>query len=80
MDGPEIIMLIVIVVPCTATMDGPEIIMLSKQDRERQLSYAITYMWHLKKMIPMNLFTKQKKTHTHRKQTYGYQWREVGEE
>ena len=29
----------------------------------------------------MNLFTKQKQTHTHRKQTYGYQglpWRSSG--
>ena len=24
-------------------------------------------------MIQMNLFTKQKQTHRHRKQTYGYQ-------
>ena len=24
-------------------------------------------------MIPMNLLTKQKETHRHRKQTYGYQ-------
>ena len=29
-------------------------------------------MWTLKKMIQVNLFTKQK-THRHRKQTYGYQ-------
>ena len=26
-----------------------------------------------KKMIQVNLFTKQKQTHGHRKQTYGYQ-------
>ena len=39
-----------------------EIIILSevKSDRERQLSYDITYMWDLKKMIQMNLFRKQK--------------------
>ena len=30
-------------------------------------------MWNLKKMIQMNLFTKQKQTHRFRKQTYGYQ-------
>ena len=30
-------------------------------------------MWHLKKMIEMNLNTKQTRTHRHRKQTYGYQ-------
>ena len=45
----------------------------SKSDRERQISYDIAYMWNLKKMIQMNLFTKQKQTHGHRKQTYGYQ-------
>ena len=42
-------------------------------DRERQISYDITYMWNLKKMRQMNLFTDQKETHRHRKQTYGYQ-------
>ena len=34
-------------------------------------------MWNLK-MIQMNLLTKQKQTHSHRKQTYSYQgesWR-----
>ena len=45
----------------------------SKPDRERQISYDITYMWNLKKMIQMNLFSKQKQTHRPKKQTYGYQ-------
>ena len=45
----------------------------NKSDREKQISYDITYMWNLKKMIQMNLFTKQKQTHRHRKQIYGYQ-------
>ena len=36
-------------------------------------------MWNLKKMIQMKLFTKQKQTHSHRKQTYGYQRGKVGE-
>ena len=31
-----------------------------------------TYMWNLKKMIQMNLFTKQKHTHRLRKQNYRY--------
>ena len=31
-----------------------------------------------KKMIQMNLFTKQKQTHRHRKQTYRYQRGEAG--
>ena len=35
----------------------------------------ITYIWNLKKkkMMQMNLFTKQKYTYIHRKQTYSYQ-------
>ena len=32
-------------------------------------------MWSLKKMIQMYLFTKQKQTHRHKKQTYDYQRR-----
>ena len=44
----------------------------SKSDRERQISYDIAYMWNLKKMIQMNLFTKQKQTHRLREGTYGY--------
>ena len=50
-----------------------EIIVISKPDRERQVSYDITYMGNLKKMIQMIFDTKQKETHRHRKQTYGYQ-------
>ena len=45
----------------------------SKSDRERQISYDIAYMWNLKKMVQMNLFTKQKYSHRCRKQTYVYQ-------
>ena len=60
--------------PLAATWMDLEIIILVKSGRERQL-YDILYMWNLKKqkMIQMNLFTKQKQTHRHRKQTYGYQ-------
>ena len=45
-----------------SNMDGPRDYHTkwSKSDRERQISYGITYMWNLKKMIQMNLFTKQK--------------------
>ena len=39
---------------------------------ERQISYDITYMWNLKKMIQMSLFTKQKPMYRIQKQTYGY--------
>ena len=35
-------------------------------------------MWNLKKMIQMNLFTKQKQTHRLRERIYGYQGGSVG--
>ena len=58
-------------------MDGPRDCDTerSKSDREIEILYDISYMWNLKKMIQMNLFPKQKQTHSHRKQTYGYQKR-----
>ena len=40
--------------------------------RERQVSYDITYMQDLKKIMQMNLLTKLKQTHRHRKQSDGY--------
>ena len=45
-----------------SNMDGPRNyhIKWSKSDRKRQISYDITYMWNLKKMVQMNLFIKQK--------------------
>ena len=57
-----------------SSMDGPRDYHTkwSKSERERQIPYDITYMWS-KKMIQMNLFMKQKQTHRHRKQIYGYQ-------
>ena len=44
-----------------SNMDGPRDYHTKwcKPVRERQMSYAITYMWNLKK-IQMNLYTKQK--------------------
>ena len=50
-----------------------EIITLSDVS-QRQIPYDIIYMWNLKKMIQMNLLTKQEQTHRPWKQTYGY-WR-----
>ena len=38
----------------------------SKSDRERQI-YDIPYMWNLRSMIQMNLFTKQNQTHMRNK-------------
>ena len=55
-----------------ATWMDLEIVILSEPDRERQISYDIAYMWNLKKMVQVNLFTKQKLSHRCRKQTYGY--------
>ena len=60
------------IMPFAATWMDLEIVILSEV-RQRQISYDITCMWNLKKMIQMNLHTKQKQTHRHRKQTYGYQ-------
>ena len=52
-----------------ATWMELEIIILSQVSQtEKELSYDITYMWNLKKLIQMNLFTKQKQTDRHRKQ------------
>ena len=46
-----------------------EMIKLSEVSQTRQISYDITAMWNLK-IIEINLLTKQKQTHRHRKQTY----------
>ena len=45
-----------------ATWLDLESIILSKV-RQRQIQYHVTYMWKLKKMIQINLLTKQKQTH-----------------
>ena len=42
----------------------------SKSDREGETSYAIPYMWNLKRN-DTNVLTKQKETHRLRKWTYG---------
>ena len=51
-------------------MDGPEMNILRKV-RERQASYRVSSMRNLQRMIQKNVFTKQKQTHRHRKQTCG---------
>ena len=71
------------IMPFVATWMDLEVIILSevKSGRERQISHDVSYMWNLKKkMIKMNLFTKQKQTHRLQKQTYGYQRGKVGGE
>ena len=57
------------IIPFAATWMGLEIIILSEV-RKRRLD--IVYM-ESKKMIQMNLFTKQKYTDRYRKEIYGYQ-------
>ena len=59
------------ILPFAATWMDLKNIILSEVS-QRQILYEITYMWNLK-IIQMNLFTKQKQTHRHRKQSYGYQ-------
>ena len=46
--------------------------------RQRQVSYDITSMWNLKNE-EIDLFRKQKQTHRHRKQTYGYHRGKAGQ-
>ena len=35
-------------------------------ERQKQISYINTYMWNLKKLVQMILFTKQKQRHRQR--------------
>ena len=58
--------------PFAATWMDLEIIILRESSQENKYQH-ITYIWKLEKIIQMNLLTKQKKTHRHRKQTYSYQ-------
>ena len=67
------------IMPFYSNMGGPRDYH-TKSDRERQISYNITYMWNLKEVIQMKISTKQKQTHRYREQAYGWQgWRGVGE-
>ena len=60
--------------PFVAMWMGLEIIIASEESqKEKDKYHRILLMWNLKKMIQVNLFPKQKVTHRHRKQIYGYQ-------
>ena len=60
-------------IPFAATWMDLEIIILNKvRQRKTNIIWYHLYV-ESKKMIQMSLFTKQKKTHRHRKQTCGYQ-------
>ena len=59
--------------PFAATWMDLEIIILSEASHtDRDKYHDITYMWNLKNDTN-ELIAKQKQTHRHRKQTYGYQ-------
>ena len=57
------------IIPFAAIGMDLEIIILSQSERERQILYAIIYLWNLN--CDTNLFTEQKKTQSLREQTYG---------
>ena len=57
--------------PFAATWMDLEIIILSEVSQTQKDKYHL-YV-ESKKMVQMNLFSKQKQTRRHRKQTYGYQ-------
>ena len=62
--------------PFAATWMDPEIITLSEVSQKRQTNIIWYHLYvesKKKKTKHTNLFTKQKETHRHSKQTYGYQ-------
>ena len=64
------------IMPFTALWIDLEIVILSEvSQRKTNIIWYHLYV-ESKKMIQMNLFTKQKYTHRHRKQTYDYQDRD----
>ena len=62
------------IMPFAATWMDLEMIVLSKISQTEK-DNTMRYHLHVetKKMIPMNLFIKQKQTHRHRKESFGYQ-------
>ena len=58
--------------PFAATLIDLEIIIISEVSQTgKDISYDMAYMWTVKRIL-MKLFTKQKQTQVHRKETYGY--------
>ena len=58
--------------PFAETWMDLEIIIAKVNKLEKHKQHTISLMWNLKKKIQINLFTKHKQTHRHRKQSYGY--------
>ena len=59
--------------PCAATWVDLETAMLCEVSQTEEEKYMILLIQRLlKKMIQINLFTKQKQTHRLREQIYGY--------
>ena len=68
------------VMPFAATwIDLDRIILSEVSQTEKDKYHIIPNMWESKKVMQLNLFIKLKQTHSHRKQTYGYQRGMVGE-
>ena len=61
------------IMPFAATWMDLEIVILSEVSQTEKDKYHIILYVESKKMVQMNLFTKQKQSHKCRKQTYGYQ-------
>ena len=60
--------------PSAATWMGLQIIILSEvNQKEKDKYHVISLIFRILKIIQITLFTKQKQTHGHRKQTYGCQ-------
>ena len=54
-------------------MDGPRDYHTKSSQKEKDKYHMISLICGISNMTQMNLFTKQKQTHRHRKETYGYQ-------
>ena len=60
--------------PFAATWMQLEVILSEVSQTEKNKHHYITYMWNLiLKTMEVNVFTKQKQTHRHRKEIYSYQ-------